>query len=114
MKMPSQDEMRAEFHRLRDELDAANAKLQPKIDAYEKKHAEITALEQSQLKPLADDLKTTRDALGVHSIQRQIALLSRALGGETGAPPSDADDLDITVSATGGSLGPVKMLSAKP
>lgn len=43
MKMLSQDEMHAEFHRLRGDLDAANAKLQPKIDAYEKKHAEITA-----------------------------------------------------------------------
>ncbi len=89
MKMPSRDEMRAEFRRLRGELDAAMAKLQPKIAAYEAKHAEISALTEKQLKPLEDDLKVTQDGLDVHGIQTQIAMLSRALGGETGAPPAE-------------------------
>lgn len=92
MKMPSRDEMRAEFHRLTAELATAQAKLKPKQEAYEKKHAELSAREQKELKPLADDLKATRDGLDLHGIQTQLAMLSRALGGETGAPPAvDAD-----------------------
>ncbi len=96
MKMPSRDEMRAEFHRLNGELATARATLQPKIDAYEKKHAEITAREQKELKPLADDLKATREGLDVHGIQTQLAMLSRALGGETGAPPAADAELAST------------------
>jgi Skp family chaperone for outer membrane proteins len=92
MKMPSRDEMRAEFHRLTAELAAAQAKLKPKQDAYEKKHAELSERERKELKPLADDLKATRDGLDIHGIQQQLATVSRALGGETGAPPSAAAD----------------------
>jgi multidrug resistance efflux pump len=88
MKMPSRDEMRAEFHRLTAELATAQATLKPKQDAYEKKHAELSERERKELKPLADDLKATRDGLGLHEIQTQLAMLSRALGGETGAPPA--------------------------
>lgn len=91
MKMPTREEMRAEFHRLRGELDLAMAQLQPKINAYEAKHAEITALTDKELKPLEAAVKATRDGLGVHEIQVQLAMLSRALGGETGAPVDEAD-----------------------
>lgn len=92
--------MRAEFHRLRGDLATALSTLQPKIDAYEAKHAEITALEARELKPLADDLRTTRDGLDVHAIQMQIAMLSRALGGETGAVVEQpvGDDLADTAA----------------
>lgn len=89
MKMPTKDEMRAEFHRLNGELAKAMATIAPKQEAYEAKRAEIEALEARELKPLADELKAARDGLGVHAMQQQIALLSRALGGETGAPVSD-------------------------
>lgn len=88
MPMPTPDEMRAEFHKLSADLKNAQAKLQPKIDAYHKKHEEITVLTDRELKPLEDDLKAARDALNLHGIQTQMAMLSRALGGETGAPPS--------------------------
>ncbi|MBN8960582.1 MAG: hypothetical protein J0H71_05575 [Rhizobiales bacterium] len=87
MKMPTKDEMRAEFHRLNGELAAAMATIAPKQAAYEAKRAEIEALEARDLEPLANELKAARDGLGIHAMQQQIALLSRALGGETGAAP---------------------------
>jgi hypothetical protein len=92
--------MLAEFHRLRGELATAMATLQPAIDAYEAKHAEISALEARELKPLAEKLRATREGLDVHGIQVQIAMLSRALGGVTGADPAavaidDAGDAPV-------------------
>lgn len=87
MKMPSKDEMRAEFHRLRAELEAGQATVKPLQDAYEKKHAEISAVEAKELKPLAEKLKAERDRLGLHELQAQMGIINRALNGETGAPP---------------------------
>lgn len=88
MKMPTPDEYRAEFHRLNADLASAQAKITPKQEAFDAKHAEITALEEKELKPLREDLKRTREALGIHQIQMQMGLIVRALNGETGAPPN--------------------------
>lgn len=88
MKMPTADEMRAEFHRLNAELAKGLETVRPIQEAYENARAEIEALEAKQVTPLAERLVATREALGLHEIQRQLALLSRALGGETGAPPA--------------------------
>lgn len=88
MKMPTEDDMRAEFHRLKAQFEAGQEKIRPLREAYETKHAELSRLEQSELKPLADQLQAARDGLGLHEIQRQMAMLSRALGGQTGAPPA--------------------------
>ena len=104
MKMPTRDEMRAEFHRLRGDLATAMATLQPVIDAYEAKHAEISALEARELKPLSDKLRATREGLDVYGIQTQIAMLSRALGSETGADPAAAvadDNAPVPEAADG-------------
>src|SRR5262245_11651603 len=91
LKMPTHDEMRVEFHSLRGQLDKAFAEIKPKQDAYEAKRLELMEREQKELKPLENELQAAREGLGIYAIQKQMGMISRALGGETALPSEPSE-----------------------
>jgi hypothetical protein len=86
---PTPEAMREEFHRLVAARDAVVAKSAPKRAAYDAKRAEISQIEEIELKPLAVAMKEAEAPL--FELNRDIAQMSSWLKGVTGAPPdSDA------------------------
>lgn len=87
LRMPSQDEMRARFHQVDNEIAAIRKQARPHREAYEDKRAEIEAKRDRELKPLETVMKEAEAQL--HDLQQEQAMLSRALGGRVGDPTSN-------------------------
>lgn len=83
--MPSDDELRAEFHRLCAERDRIEAESSPHREAYNAKRAEFMQMEKLELDPLVAQMKLSED--GLHDIKQDIAAISRTLKGKVGDPP---------------------------
>lgn len=84
--LPSDDDLRLEFHRLCAERDRIEEEAKPHRDAYDDKRAELMEMEKRELDPLVAKMQSAED--GLHDIKQELATISRALKGQTGAPPS--------------------------
>lgn len=83
--MPSDDELRAEFHRLCAERDRIEAAAKPHRDAYNAKRSEHMEREKRELDPIIATMKSAED--GLHDIKQDIAAISRTLKHQVGDPP---------------------------
>ncbi|MCI5078743.1 hypothetical protein [Oricola sp.] len=82
-KTPNENEMRARFKVLRkkrEDIISGNADLQASYDAKRSAIAEINA----EIAPIAEALRDAKAPLV--EIDRELAMISRALGGKTGDP----------------------------
>jgi hypothetical protein len=90
MPVPTEGDLRREFHALCAERDRIALELRPLEVEYNAMRAKLEDLEARELKPLERRLRAAREASRLHEIKQQIALISRALGGRTGDPPETA------------------------
>jgi hypothetical protein len=86
-KMPTQDEARAEFWRVKAEFEKRMAAARPSREAYEAKRAEIERIEKEELEPLRQKMHEAEE--GCHDLQQRMATLARFVKHQVGAPPKD-------------------------
>lgn len=84
MRLPSEAEMRAEFHRLKAEAEKIMERAKPHRDAYDKARQDLAEQERRVLEPLVRTM--TAAEAGLHDIQQQMAQITRLLKGQTGDP----------------------------
>lgn len=85
MPLPSEEEMRAEFHQLCKERDAIIAKAAPHRAKYDSARARLIEMELKEVKP--HEVATKQAEAQLFQTNQKIAQLSRALGGRTGEAP---------------------------
>lgn len=78
MGFPSEDEMRAEFRKLREEIKALEISIAPFRDQYDK----ITQDFHKKIKPLTAKIKDMEKPL--FDLKNRMGTIVRALGGKTG------------------------------
>ena len=84
MSRYSPEQMRQAFHQAKMKHDTLRAEVQPLRDEYDAMSQEMDRLRREKLEPLRAKLKEKEAP--ILDLQKEMALLARALNGKTGEP----------------------------